>query len=207
MGLVQSGSTGPSVQRVGEAEFPLEGATEGMSAAPDRTGSDVGRGPHHPAGPGGAGVRGAAGRGAGVGGADFTTAHAEAGYRLAVTRAARRGDLPDPRPVAGELAQAVVEVLAGDRPLTQLLTRFDDHTYAQLAARAPDPATHPTLGPARAGIHPWQRPKIRTVHVSRPAAGVAEVTARVQTNGRSRAVALRLEEWQGRWRCSALDVG
>ena len=202
MGLVQSGSTGPSVQRVGEAEFPLEGATEGMSASTERTGCAVGCGPHHRPGAGGAGSRGA-----GVGEADRDTARAQARHRLAVTRAARRGDLPDPGPVAGELAQAVVEVLAGDRPLTQLLTRFDDHTYAQLAARAPDPATHPTLGPARAGIHPWQRPKIRTVHVSRPAAGVAEVTARVQTNGRSRAVALRLEEWQGRWRCSALDVG
>ena len=153
------------------------------------------------------GVRGAGARGADVRRADPEAARGEARHRLAVTQDAQRDDLPDPRPVAGELAQAVVEVLAGDRPLTQLLTRFDDHTYGELAARAPDPATRPTLRSARTGSHPWQRPKIRTVHVSRPADGVAEVTARVQTNGRSRAVALRLEEWQGRWRCSALDVG
>ncbi len=139
--------------------------------------------------------------------ADADTARTGTRQGLAVTRAARRSELLDPRPVAGELAQAVVEVLAGDRPVTQLLTRFDDRTYGQLAARAPDPVTHPTLRSARAGVHPWERPKIRTVHVSCPADGVAEVTARVQTNGRSRAVALRLEEWEGRWRCSALDVG
>jgi len=101
----------------------------------------------------------------------------------------------------------VVEVLAGDRPVTQLRTRFDDETYGQLSAAALAPVTGPTLGAARVGIHPGERPTIRTVHVSRPADGVAEVTARVQTNGRSRAVALRLEQWQGRWRCSALHIG
>ncbi len=117
------------------------------------------------------------------------------------------GRLPDPRPLAGELARAVVEVLAGDRPVGQLLTRLDSRTYGQLSARAPAPATAPIPARARAGIHPTDRPRVCTVHVSHPAAGVAEITARVQTNGRSRAVALRLEEWQGRWRCSAVDVG
>lgn len=117
------------------------------------------------------------------------------------------GRLPDPRPLAGELAQAVVEVLAGDRPVGQLLTRLDSRTYGQLSARAPAPATAPVTGRTRAGVHPTDRPRVCTVHVSHPAAGVAEITARVQTNGRSRAVALRLEEWQGSWRCSALDVG
>ena len=179
------------------------GVAAGMSASADRTECVAGRGLHDHPGPGGAGVRGA---GSGVRDAG-ETARAEARHRLAVTRAARRGHLPDPRPVAGELAQALVEVLAGDRPVTQLCTRFDGQTYEELAARAPDPAPGPRMGSARTAIPPWQRPRIRSVHLSRPADGVAEVTTRVQTNGRSRAVALRLEEWQGRWRCSALDVG
>ena len=119
----------------------------------------------------------------------------------------RVGELPDPRPLAGQLAQAVVEVLAGARPLTQLLTRVDEQIYAELAALAPDPGTAPTFGRNRGVIRPEDRPRVRSVHVSRPATDVAEVTARVQTNGRSRAVALRLEEWRGRWRCSALVVG
>jgi len=117
------------------------------------------------------------------------------------------GELPDPRPLAGQLAQAVVEVLSGARPLTQLLTRVDEQIYAELAALAPDPGTAPTFGRNRGVIRPEDRPRVRSVHVSRPAADVAEVAARVQTNGRSRAVALRLEEWRGRWRCSALVVG
>ncbi len=119
----------------------------------------------------------------------------------------RMGELPDPRPLAGQLAQAVVEVLSGTRPLTQLLTRVDEQIYAELSALAPDPVTAPTFGRNRGVIRPQDRPRVCSVHVSRPAADVAEVAARVQTNGRSRAVALRLEEWRGRWRCSALVVG
>ncbi len=120
----------------------------------------------------------------------------------------RLDQLPDPRPLAGQLAQAVVEVLSGDRPITQLLTWLNEQIYLELATLAPTPATVPTVGRARVvTIRPQDRPKIRSVHVCQPAAGVAEIAARVQTNGRSRAVAMRLEEWRGRWRCSALVIG
>lgn len=120
----------------------------------------------------------------------------------------RIAELPDPRPLAGQLAQAVVEVLAGDRPITQLLTWVDERIYTELSALAPSPRTSPALSRARTVlIRPQDRPKVRSIHVGRPAAGVAEIAARVQVNGRSRAVALRLEEWRGRWRCSALIVG
>lgn len=120
----------------------------------------------------------------------------------------RLEQLPDPHPLAGQLAQAVVEVLSGDRPITQLLTWLDEQIYLDLSALAPKPRTTPTVGQARVvTIRPQDRPKIRSIHVCRPADGVAEVAARVETNGRSRAVALRLQEWRGRWRCSALVVG
>jgi len=120
----------------------------------------------------------------------------------------RLDQLPDPRPLAGQLAQAVVEVLSGDRPITQLLTWLNEQIYLELATLAPTPATVPTVGRARVTtIRPQDRPKIRSVHVCQPTAGVAEIAARVQTNGRSRAVAMRLEEWRGRWRCSALVIG
>jgi len=132
----------------------------------------------------------------------------EDGQQVVEQAAVRRvGELPDPRPLAGQLAQAVVEVLSGDRPLTQLLTRVDEQIYAELSALAPDPVTSSALQRARGMIRPQDRPRVRSVHVSQPAADVAEVAARIQTNGRSRAIALRLEEWRGRWRCSALVVG
>lgn len=124
------------------------------------------------------------------------------------TEESRLAALPDPRPLGGQVAQAVVEVLSGDRPLSQLLTWLDERIYTELSILAPRPPTNPAVGRARASlIRPQDRPKVRSVHVSRPAPGVAEVAARVQTNGRSRAVALRLEEWRGRWRCCALVVG
>ena len=117
--------------------------------------------------------------------------------------------LPDPRPMALQVAQAVVEVLAGDRQVSQLATWVDEEVYAAVAAVAP--RTGPVAagvrraGPAR--ISPADRPLVRSLHVTTPAAGVAEVSARVQIGARSRAVALRLEEWRGRWRCNALTVG
>ncbi len=136
------------------------------------------------------------------------TARAEARQLVEEAEGRRLDQLPDPRPLAGQLAQAVVEVLSGDRPITQLLTWLNEQIYLELSVLAPDPATSPTVGRARVvTIRPQDRPKIRSVHVCRPADGVAEVAARVQTNGRSRAVAMRLEEWRGRWRCSALVVG
>ena len=122
--------------------------------------------------------------------------------------ARRRDGLPDPHPIAGQLAQAVVEVLAGTRPVTQLLTLLTEQLYSELSVLAPDPVTLPTLrGAPVITVHPQDRPRVRSVHLSRPAPGVAEVAARVQTHGRSRAVALRLEEWRGRWRCCALTIG
>jgi len=127
----------------------------------------------------------------------------------AATRAAA-APLGDPRSLAVQVVQAVAEILAGDRQITQLTAWVDEEVYAAVAAAAPDVTRTPTpsarrTGPAR--TRPEDRPMIRSLHVFQPAAGVAEVVARVQTGGRSRAVALRLEGWRGRWRCNALTVG
>jgi len=117
--------------------------------------------------------------------------------------------MPDPRPLAAQVIQAVVEVLAGDRRITQLTAWVDEDVYAAVAAAAPELSRSPTTqrrSPV-ARIRLEDRPIVRSVHVTEPASGVAEVVARVQTGHRSRAVALRLEQWRGRWRCSALAVG
>jgi hypothetical protein len=45
------------------------------------------------------------------------------------------------------------------------------------------------------------------VHVSEPADGVAEACAVVDTGPRRRAIALRLEGLDGRWRCTQLQFG
>jgi hypothetical protein len=49
--------------------------------------------------------------------------------------------------------------------------------------------------------------RVRSVHVSEPADGVAELSVVLVGAGRPRALALRLEGWDGRWICTALADG
>jgi hypothetical protein len=97
---------------------------------------------------------------------------------------------------ATTLCLAVVETVTGDRSLTQLTRWLTPDAYDRLAA---DIGTPPTVG--------QQRPRLLSVHVSTPTAGVAEVCGRVRSGGRSRALALRLEQQRGRWVCTALQLG
>lgn len=112
--------------------------------------------------------------------------------------------LPDPRPWAARFAQALVEVLAGQRPLGQLVRWTSGEVYESLATRvvAPWPAA-----PSPSVRRPAERPVVRSVRVDQPADGVAEVSAVVRGEGRARAVALRLEGLDGRWQCTALQLG
>jgi hypothetical protein len=111
----------------------------------------------------------------------------------------RRDALPDPRPWTVRLAQAVAEVLAGARPAAQLsrvatldVLRLLERNSGRLGARRDSPT---------------RRPLVSSVHVSEPRDGIAEVCAVVDTGPRRRALAMRLEGADGRWRCTALQVG
>jgi hypothetical protein len=111
-----------------------------------------------------------------------------------------RADLPDPRGWTGRLTQAVVEVLAGARPAGQL-SRFAtldvlDH-LERLAGRLS----------RRNGQNRVINPRLVSVRVSEPLDGVVEACAVVDTNPRRRALALRLEGIDGRWQCTALQLG
>lgn len=107
-------------------------------------------------------------------------------------------DLPAARGWAARFAQALVEVLAGDRPVGQLVRWTSAAVYDELAGLVAAPAVRPA-GPPR-GL-------VRSVHVSQPADGVAEVAALVRRGGRSTAIAVRLEGLDGRWQCTALELG
>jgi hypothetical protein len=109
--------------------------------------------------------------------------------------------LPEPRRWAAQLVQAVIEVIAGDRPATQLIRWTNEEIYATVARRA-------TLGhrARRSGRSPL-RAVVRSVRVTEPAEGVAEACALVQRGLRTTAVALRLEGIDGRWQCTALELG
>ena len=107
-------------------------------------------------------------------------------------------DLPGARGWAGRFAQAVVEVLAGDRPIGQLVRWTTSAVYDDVAGRI--------IGP-EAATSEDARGVVRSVHVSEPADGVVEVAALVRRGVRSTALALRLEGLDGRWQCTALELG
>lgn len=103
-------------------------------------------------------------------------------------------------------AQAAVEIVCGDRPVSQLLrwssptVHADLSRRAQLAARAS--RRDPLQGrPRRVTTRP-QVASARTCFVSREA---VEVSVHVRYGQRSRALAARFERVDERWICVALE--
>jgi len=103
---------------------------------------------------------------------------------------------------AASFIQAVVEVIAGDRPVTQLVRWTSRGVYAEITQRQRRVARHRSAAGMRTS-----RQHVATVRVCRPAAGCAEVAARVTFGPRSRAVAARLDYVHGRWLCTAIRFG
>ncbi len=113
-----------------------------------------------------------------------------------------RGDLPDPGPWAARLLQGIAEILTLDRPLSQLARWAGPEVYEDLRRRVEARRRGGAPG-ARAGA---ARPILRSLHVSEPADGVAEVCAVIHDGNRSLAYAVRLEGLDGRWRAMALEL-
>lgn len=113
--------------------------------------------------------------------------------------------LPAPTPWAGRLVQAVIEVVSGVRPVTQLVRWTTAPVYEALCARVARPVAY--AGASRDIATTRLAEVVRSVRVSEPRDGVAEVCAIVQQGQRCRAIALRLEGIDGRWQCTALHIG
>ena len=109
---------------------------------------------------------------------------------------------------AARLAQAVVECLAGRRPVSQLVRWTAPDVYRDLDRRVRlvrgSTTSPPTL---RSPAADRLRPQVRSVHVCRPSATAAEVSVHVRHGARSRAVALRMERRGERWICTVLQFG
>jgi len=104
---------------------------------------------------------------------------------------------------SARFAQAVVEVLGGDRPLTQLVRWTTSRVYNDLGRRVRILArTSPSAQRLRT-----VRPQVRSVHVFQPTPATAEVSVHVRHGHRSRALAARLELDDGRWQCTVLQLG
>jgi hypothetical protein len=105
----------------------------------------------------------------------------------------------DPRTLARQLAQVIAEVLVGARPARQLDDLTAPEVIRLLCRNAGRLAARPGLIPVR--------PIVDSVHLRQPRADVAEACAVVDLGVRKRAIAIRLESTDGRWRCTALHIG
>lgn len=114
---------------------------------------------------------------------------------------------PEAHAWALRFVQAVIEVISSDRPLTQLLRWTDEAVYDEIAQRKRSAISGPGVAGAAGARQLSHRQQVASVHVSQPTDLVAEVTARVATPHRSRALAARLDHEQGRWTCTAIAFG
>jgi hypothetical protein len=108
-----------------------------------------------------------------------------------------RADLPDVRASGRRLVTTTLEALAGRRPMAQVrpLTSLGVFTALSRGNRprwCADGTAPLVIGP---------------IHVCEPVDGVAEVSAVARRGGRAHAVAARLEGIDGRWQCTALQIG
>jgi Family of unknown function (DUF6459) len=111
--------------------------------------------------------------------------------------------LPDPVPLLENLTRCVIEILAGARELEQIGRWVDEDVYRHLLKRvvlASRARSVKGQGAARPVF------TIGTTHVCSPRDGVIEATVTVRGRTRCRAVALRLEGLDSRWRATAIHV-
>jgi hypothetical protein len=115
-------------------------------------------------------------------------------------RPPRPSGLPDPGPWGRRLLVGMIETAAGRRPLHQLAAMLSPSVSRGIGAdfeRA-----------AQSGSPHWlHRAVVRSVRLTEPAEGVAELCATVDAGRRVRAIAMRLEAHHGRWRCTRLQLG
>ena len=148
-----------------------------------------------------------------VSGPAMPVAQTQAALALALDPAPDLPSRPGLRVVTGEereldafsarFAQAVVEVIGGDRGVHQLMRWTTEWVYADLMHRS-----H-ALQRATPGDQRLRRVRatVRSVHLFRPHEDAAELSIHVRHGQRSRAIAARIERIEGRWRCSVLDFG
>ena len=101
--------------------------------------------------------------------------------------------------------QAVLEIVAGDRPAAQVSRWTKPSVHQDLSRRA--------LLVARAGGHEpgrrragLSRPQVHGVRLSFLTSGTVEAAVHVRHGDRSRAVAARFEVQRQRWMCTALEL-
>ncbi len=116
---------------------------------------------------------------------------------------ATRAALPDPLPLLENLTRCVIEILAGARDLEQIARWVSDDVYRHLLKRVVI-SSRARQATGRAVTRPTFT--IGSTTVCEPRDGVIEAVVIVRGRARTRAVAVRLEGLDKRWRATAVNV-
>jgi hypothetical protein len=111
--------------------------------------------------------------------------------------------LPRPEPLLENLTRCVIEILAGARDLEQIARWVTDDVYRHLLKRVVL-----STRARRARGQRASRPSftIGSTSICEPRDGVVEAVIIVRGRARTRAVAIRLEGLDQRWRATAINV-
>jgi len=111
--------------------------------------------------------------------------------------------LPDPAPLLENLTRCVIEILAGARELEQIARWVSDDVYRHLLKRVVI-SSRARQAKGQAPIRPSF--SLGSTTVCEPRDGVVEAVVVVRGRARARAVAIRLEGLDRRWRATAIHV-
>lgn len=114
-----------------------------------------------------------------------------------------RDRLPNPEPLVANLARCVMEILAGARDLEQISRWVTDDVYRNLLKRVIISARARQARGARVARPAFS---LGSTSLCEPRDGVVEAVVIVRGRARTRAVALRLEGLDKRWRATAISV-
>lgn len=101
--------------------------------------------------------------------------------------------------------QAALEIVAGDRPASQLTRWTETGVHQDLVRRSALVARAGGHQPGRGRRPGLTRPTVHRVSLGFLELGVVEAAIHVRHGSRSRAVAGRFEAQRGRWTCTALE--
>jgi hypothetical protein len=107
---------------------------------------------------------------------------------------------------AARIGAAIVEIVGGDRPVSQVLRWTTPEVYQDLARRAHLVASAAGRRAGAGGIQSV-RPQLAAARTSFVTDRCAEVSLHVRYGPRSRAVAARFELIRDRWQVTALEFG
>ncbi len=131
-------------------------------------------------------------------------------FQLDLARA-QAGEAALVRSMTAKIGQAAVEVLAGSRPAQQLARWLDARSFEALQIRAElTRSVQRTLDHSgvHSNVHELHRnPSVRSLRCCAVRPGVYESSLVIAERQRIRALAMRLEERNGVWKVTALEIG